>query len=430
MTVKLSRLAAVVGTTCLVVLAAGACGSSKSTSSPTTAASGSAQPASGTPITLGYVGDLTGVSSSAYVDGPGGAMARIDLQNAEGGIDGHPLKLIVEDTQSSPTTEVTAVQDLVSKGVFGIISSSSFSYAGVKYEHSMGIPEIPVCPCGPNYVEQPYTNTFSYTGSASPTVFDGVVYTNTSDAQFLKDIGVTKLAGLGYGISVASIDSIKEVFAAGKHIGGPTACYQNYSVPFGAVDFTAAALQIKAAGCNGVVGSFVDASDISLTQAVKNGGINAKQLYFTGYDNNVLTSAGARSAFQNVYADTTGPNFTTPNPATKTMLSALQKYDRSYKGGIPDLGLWGSYITTDLMIHGLELSGPNPTRAVFIKDLRNDNSYNAEGALPTTVSFHNFGTPAMLPQNQCAYYMQLKGSNFVVYQNKPICGPPLAVPGI
>ncbi|HUZ09204.1 MAG TPA: ABC transporter substrate-binding protein, partial [Acidimicrobiales bacterium] len=73
-------------------------------------------------ITIGYVTDLTGVASSTFADGAGGAQARIDLQNAQGGVNGHKLKLVVEDDQSSPTVNKTASQDLVqNKGAFGVI---------------------------------------------------------------------------------------------------------------------------------------------------------------------------------------------------------------------------------------------------------------------------------------------------------------------
>jgi hypothetical protein len=46
-------------------------------------------------------------------------------------------------------------------------------------------------------------------------------------------------------------------------------------------------------------------------------------------------------------------NFSQPNPATKAMLATLTKYDKSYSGGIPDLGLYGSWLSADLMIKGL-----------------------------------------------------------------------------
>jgi branched-chain amino acid transport system substrate-binding protein len=384
---------------------------------------GAAGAASGkSPIVIGFVGDLTGVASSTFADGPGGARARVDLQNARGGVHGHKLQLIVVDDQSNPNSVVTAAQDLVeSKGAFGIVTDSAFSYFGAKFEQSQGVPEMPVCPCGPPYDQQPYNNLFAYGGAASPALFNGSVWTSTAQAKFLKDIGATRLAGLGYGISAASQISVKELFLAGKSLG-VTQCYTNYSVPFGGTDFTAATLQIKSAGCDSVVGSFVDSSDVALAQAVKNAGIKAQQLYFTGYDQNVLDNPSARAAFDGVFSTTGGPSFSPPNAATTVMINALKKYDPGYTGGIPDLGLWGSYVATDLMIKGLQVAGPNPTRAGFIKNLRKVSAYNADGILPTTVSFQHFGTPAMLPKHPCINVMQLKSGTWTLYKGHPFCG--------
>ncbi|HLG68111.1 MAG TPA: ABC transporter substrate-binding protein [Acidimicrobiales bacterium] len=391
---------------------------------------GAAGKGSKSPIVIGLVGSLTGVASSTFTDGPGGALARIDLQNARGGIDGHPLKLEVADDQSNPTQVVTASQDLVeNKGAIGLIMDGPFGYAAAAYTHSRQIPVTTDCACGPQFAQLPYTNLFSYSGGGSPTIFNGLMYTNTADAIFLKEIGVTKLAGLGYGISAASIDSVKLLFGAAQRVGGISQCYTNYSIPFGGVDFTASTLQIKSAGCNGVVGSFVDASDVALAQAVKNAGIAAKQLYFTGYDEDVLTNPTAARAFDGVYV-TSGINFTTPNGPTRAMLATLRKYDKSYTGGIPDLGLYGSYLAADNLIKGLQMAGRNLTSAAVIAKLRTLKSYNAGGILPSAVTFQHFGTPAMLPKHPCTYVMQLQGSNFVVYKNKPICGTEIGVPGI
>src|SRR5271156_1116010 len=68
------------------------------------------------PIIIGYISNLTGVASSTFTDGAGGAQAIIDQQNKAGGIDGPPLKLIVKDDTSSLTTDATDAQELVSAG--------------------------------------------------------------------------------------------------------------------------------------------------------------------------------------------------------------------------------------------------------------------------------------------------------------------------
>ena len=283
----------------------------------TSFAGASAAASSKSTITIGYITDLTGVASSTFADGAGGAQARIDAQNAAGGVNGHKLKLVVEDDQSSPTTNNTASQDLVSnKGAFGVIQFSAFTFGGYKYLQQQGVPVTGAAFDGPEWANQPNSNMFSYSPLVDANI-NGKYYASDADAKFFKSIGITKVAGLAYGISQSSKQSIVAMFTGAKG-GGATNCYQNFSVPFGGVDFTADTLQIKTAGCNGVVGSFVDSSDIALAQQVKNAGIKAKQIYFTGYDEDVLQSASARAAANGDYFPS-AINFTTPNAATQAM---------------------------------------------------------------------------------------------------------------
>jgi branched-chain amino acid transport system substrate-binding protein len=373
-------------------------------------------------ITIGYINDLTGVASSTFSDGPGAAQARVDLQNAEGGVNGHKLKLVVEDDQSSPTENLTASQYLVSKGVFGIVDAGAFVFGGYKYLQQQGVPVTGGGFDGPEWAEQPNINMFS---AAAPVNADiqGKYYNYTTDALFLKSIGATKVGGLAYGISESSQASIRAQLATDADVGIST-CYSNYSVPFGGVDFTADALQIKAAGCNGIVASFVDASDIALSGTVKNDGITAKQLYYTGYDEDVLSSPTTISAFDGAYMADGGIFWEKPNAAAASMIKALKKYDPGYKGGIPDLGIAGSWEYTDLMIFGLEHAGKNPTRASFMKNLRKVSNYTAGGLLPAPgITFEHFGTVGMLPKESCTGFVQLKGNNFVQVDNgKLFCG--------
>ncbi|HLG66989.1 MAG TPA: ABC transporter substrate-binding protein [Acidimicrobiales bacterium] len=377
------------------------------------------------PIVIGYVSDLTGVASSTFTDGPGGARARIDAQNAQGGVNGHPLKLAVEDDQSSPTANLTASQDLVAnKHAMVVVNFSAFAFGAIRYLNQQGIPVTGAGFDGPEWGEQPYSNMFSYAIPAESPI-NGVYYSYTTAGKFLKSIGATKYAGLAYGISESSQESIVATQTSAQKFGIKP-CYLNRSVPFGGVDFTADVLQIKNAGCDLVNGSFVDNSDVALANAVKQAGIKAKQLYFTGYDQNILSSPAARAAFDGVYVSA-GINFTTPNAATRQMIATLKRYDSSYTGGIPDLGLYGSYLATDLAIKGLQLAGKNPTPASFISHLRKVGSYNAGGILPSPVTFKGFATPAMFPKTSCGYYMQLQGDKFVVYSGKPVCGTRITV---
>ncbi len=348
---KRNRYAYPAGIFALVFVAA-ACGSSKTPSSTATTAapsspSGSSSATSGAPltasapgisattITLGYITSETGVASSTFADGPAAAQARIDLQNAQGGVDGRKIVLVPVDDASSPAQDLSAAQELVeTKHAFGVVDFSPFTFGGAKYLSQQGVPVTGFGFDGPEWAEPSSSNMFSWSPVVDTPIPDpgGPAYAYNTTAEVLKDAGVTKLAALGYGISNSSQTSIHAIMTAAEALG-IAKCYENESVPFGGVDFTADVLAIKGAGCNGVVGSFVDSSDVALSEAVKQAGLtNMHQLYFTGYDSDILGTSSSADAFAGDYVGVSfDPNSTIP--AVQTMFSTLKAIRPRIQGG-------------------------------------------------------------------------------------------------
>ena len=52
------------------------------------------------------------------------------------------------------------------------------------------------------------------------------------------------------------------------------------------------------------------------------------------------------------------------------MQAAMEKYAHFTKSQFPTFGQYEAWAGADLMIKGLQMAGPNPTRAAVIKDLR------------------------------------------------------------
>ena len=162
----------------------------------TTTAPASASPA---PITIAYITDLTGEGGSENATSPAGFDARIALQNAQGGVNGHKLVGLVLDDQTSPTEIATAVQEADSKA-FGIVSQSPLMFLAAKYPNQQGVPVTGTYDDGPEWGTQPYTNMFaSDEGSVDPKY-----PVNTEIGDFLKAHGGTVLGSYGYGISPSS----------------------------------------------------------------------------------------------------------------------------------------------------------------------------------------------------------------------------------
>src|SRR6185437_14957832 len=64
--------------------------------------------AAGSPLTIVMITSLTGEGGSEFSQAPAGFNARLALANAQGGVNGHKLKGIVLDDQTSPTEIATA----------------------------------------------------------------------------------------------------------------------------------------------------------------------------------------------------------------------------------------------------------------------------------------------------------------------------------
>jgi branched-chain amino acid transport system substrate-binding protein len=414
-----------------IVVVAG-CGSSSKKSSATGGSSGSVTTtggssesvtttggSSGSPISIGFIIDKTGVGASSFINAQYAAEARIDAQNAAGGVNGHRLVLVEEDSQSTSTGNLTAAQLLVQKGVFGIIEDSSFTYGAYKYLNQHGVPVTGAAIDGPEWGLQPNTNMFSVTAAGAP--INGKYYTYDIYARFLKSIGVTKLASLAFNIPSA-IQANSEVLQTAASLGIGK-CYTNNSVPFGATDFTAAALAIKSAGCDGVISATLLSTDIALSTALKQAGLtNVKQVYYTGYDQNLLNQPSALASMQGDYTET-AIDYSHPSAGATKMLAELKQYT-PFKGTIPSLNFSQGWAATDLMIKGLELAGPNPTRPAFISTLRQVSNYTADDLYPSPgVSFTGFGTVGQYPKTACGYFVQIEASGFVSHNNgKPVCG--------
>jgi branched-chain amino acid transport system substrate-binding protein len=378
-------------------------------------------------ITIGMINDTTGIASSTFADGVGGARARIALQNAEGGVDGRKLKLVVQDDQSNPTLVKTEAQALVENDdVFGIVADSAFTYGAAPYLTSAGVPVTGDTFDGPEWGNSP--NMFSY-GAPTYTSYNGASYSYNNVSKLLKMIGVTKVAVLTDSIPDSAVLSANQLVETDTKLGIQN-CFYDASVPFGSTDFTTAVLQIKQAGCNGVVGTFVESQDVGLATALQNAGLHLKQVYYTSYSQATLGSSAIESALSGTYTEgVAAAGHSTTAAATKKFYAALKKYDPVYTGGIPDLGLSNSWDAADTMIEGLKLAGPNPTRATFIKKLRVVKDYTLGGLSASPVSF-NYLT-GHLPTQECVDALEFTGKKFVPYpaDGAPVCGSLVAYKG-
>jgi branched-chain amino acid transport system substrate-binding protein len=384
------------------------------------AAPGSAS-TSKAPILIGLITDETGPGGvqSTYPQVVDGALARIDAQNAIGGVDGHKLELITEDEQSTPGGDLLAAQILVSKGVFAVMEVDADAFGGAAYLHKLGMPVIGVAQDGPEWGEQPNTNMFAIASLSGTTPINGYFYTYDSTGAELKALGITKLAQVVFN-NPAAINGATDTFQAAKSVG-ISKCLDEL-VPSDNSNFGPIALQMKNLGCNGVDVLSILSTCTGLATALKQADVNAKLLCATGYDQNLLEQPQALAAMQGTYTTAAINVLSDPTPPVKLFLSRLNKYTPTWGGGIPNDEVGYSYENADLVIKGLELAG-GPNRQAFISKLRQVSDYTAEGLMTTPDIFSHFGTLGMFPKESCTPLLEVKGKAYVpIDHGKAICG--------
>jgi len=374
--------------------------------------------ASKSPYTIVMISSLTGEGSSEFSQSPAGFNARIALQNAQGGVNGHKLTGIVLDDQTSPTQIATAVQDALSKGAVGIVSVSPLFFLAAKDPQQAGMPVTGGFFDGPEWGQQPYTNMFaSDVGSV-----DDKYPVNTSIGAFMKAHGGSVICSYGYGISPSSSRSAIGTNLSFVHAGGKVGVLDT-SIPFGSVAMTTPALTAKQKGCNSYYAGLDDNSNDALATALQQEGVKPKVMVFpTGYEPSAIGTP-AWSAVQGGYFETEFRPFSLPNAGTQQMQSALEKYAHFSSKEFPSFGQYESWLGADLMIKGLQLAGPNATHASVITALRNLKSYNGNGLLPETINYSTaFGHDLA---KSCGWYMKAEKSGFVAVSSQPWCGTDL-----
>ncbi len=374
-------------------------------------------PASAAPalIKIALVTSETGVASQEFFNTSVGFLARIDLQNAQGGVNGHKIVPIVINDQSSLTTVVTGVQDAISQGVMGVVSVTPFMFNAYKYLYQAGLPVTGGFFDGPEWGTQPYTNMFaSDAGSVDPKY-----PANTAFGLFMKAHGGTVLGSYGYGISPSSTRSAIGTAISVRHAGLKVGVLDT-SIPFGGVDFTTQALVAKSKHVNAVYAGLDNNSNFALATALKQAGVKPKVVVFpTGYEPDVIHSPAWKN-LQGDYFDSEFRPFSVPDAGTRQMAAALQKYQHRPPSQFPSYNIYESWVGADLMIKGLQLAGKDPTPAKVIRALRGVKAYTANGILPEAIDYSTiFGHD--LPKS-CGWYLKAEKNSFVPVSSQPFCG--------
>ncbi|MBL7492360.1 ABC transporter substrate-binding protein [Frankia sp. AgB1.9] len=335
-------------------------------------------------VKIGYLYPDTGPFAQALLATRSGFIARVEQQNAAGGVHGRKIITATGDDQGDNGTNLQAARQLVDVDqVFGIVEGTVAASGGADLLRQQNVPVVGL-PAESIWADHSYPNMFAhayvYAGANAGSV--------DTFGQFVKAQGGRKVAVIGTDVSAASnqldgeiVDSLR---AVGVEISTQTFIYNAVHT-----DPVALGRQLMAAGVDTAVGS-LSAQDFShIMMGAKTAGANIRiYLSASGYDHSVLAQDGRQLA--GLYTWLNYLPFEANTPADQTFFKAMSDYAPELQPPDQELALI-EYILTDMFITGLEHAPACPTRADFISTLRNLTGYTADGLLPGPVDFKNWG---------------------------------------
>jgi ABC-type branched-subunit amino acid transport system substrate-binding protein len=383
-----------------------------------TAASGGTGTATGSAYTVGVITDETGPLAIERAQDVQSANAAVKWINAHGGVNGHPLKIVVADEQSSPTGAASAAQVLVSeKHVLGITSDSNFIDAMEPFLYNNHV-AIAGLATGASWLNPQYTNQFPLGSNPG----GGINTPINTVPLFAKQHGGTKWAVLGQAGLGATYDTLlKQEGNIGTAVGMKTVLVDN-SIPLQNPNYTAVALQVKNTGADAVYILGNSQTDSGILAALHNEGATIKVGIAATWNQGYVNSAN-QAALQNSYITEPFTPWSVSNSGTTTMKAAFAQYAPSVQ---PAENPYYQYTGILTLAAGLKAAGANPTSASLISGLQSLTNWDADGLWASQISF-----VADFQKNPstCTWFLVVQGTNINAATSAPFCGQtvPLSV---
>jgi ABC-type branched-subunit amino acid transport system substrate-binding protein len=421
------KRAAAVAAAAVVATLAAACGGSSNGggggSSSTPSASGGGNSA---PIKIGVLASITGSSASGFTPGTeNGVKARIAVENAKGGVNGHKLTYVMADDASSPQGAAAGVKKLVQQDhVTAIVEDSAFFFGGFSVAVQAGVPVFGAgYDGGPEWLDQKNKNLFNVLGSEDYTKVP------TTLGKITKALGVTKMGGLGYLEAPSAKLSVKAYDVSSKKAGIPTGYSTN--IHFGSTDVGPAVLGIKNSKTDGFYLSTIPNTAFAVVGGLAQAGVKMKAILLaTGYGGDLLQSKEATAAGEGAYFLTATAPIESGNAGAKAMQAGLAQYAGDAADNVPGFAETMGWLTTDAAIAAIGKGGANPTSSSMTDGFRNA-TWDGAGMWVQPLDFGkygNLGAGGMGPGN-CTNVVQLKSGKFVPVQGlSPVCGD--LIPGL
>ena len=394
----MTLLAAVLATA-LVLAACGSSGSGSSANSSSTTSGAVATAPKGTTIKVGLIASLSGPQASSSDQGATVAPAWADWINANGGIDGHPVKTIFLDDKGDPATAQADEKQLAADGVVAIVVSSdnlvsAFDSAAI----ASGIPLIG----GPSDSGDWYSKPGMF-----PTM-TGIINGLGAQVAVAVKFGHAKKFGQLYCAEVAACAQAAPLLqgaAKAAHIG-----YTQLAISSTAPSYTAQCLQLKQQNVDYVQLNFASAAAVRFIQSCQAQGYNPTW----GSSEQAIGAAYVSIPNLTVY----GPAYSFPSVAdaapVATFRATMQKYaaGSNWREGTASF-TWDGLQALALAIKDAHVAAAAPvTSADVLTGLYSFKDQNLGGELANGVTYAK-GKPFGFTASPCYFVVGMKGGQTI-----------------
>jgi branched-chain amino acid transport system substrate-binding protein len=361
-----------------LALALAACGSN-SGSGGTTSSAGSTQNVAqvkgppGKPIVIGSIGSFSGPQAASLGAADETMKAWEAYTNATGGINGHPVKVIIEDDAGNPTKASQLVKQLVEQDKVQAIvgSTSTVTESFAKYITSKQVPYI-----GSAEFQQDYTtNPLFFPTGTQAVMFDYGLLVEAKKAG-VKKVGVLPCAE----VAACSLGA-KLIQGLGQIVGVQVPYVQKITVT--QPNYTSVCLAAKGKGVDGLAivenaATVLRAADQCNQQGYKPRQLNVSATTGLSWQNQASMEGAITTQSNPVLADQS-------IPALKTFHTALDKYEPGVSKGEQyneiDSSVWAGGQTFKLAAERAKLT-PDSTPADVLKGLYTFKNETVEGLTP------------------------------------------------
>jgi branched-chain amino acid transport system substrate-binding protein len=389
-------------------------GGGQSTNAGSTADAGSASAGAkpqGAPIKLGVIGSFTGSQASSLGLADDGAHVWEQWINANGGINGHPVELIIKDDALDPAKALQAAKELVEQDhVMAIIGDNSLvDSSWASYISQKGVPVI-----GGN----PTQSTFVSNADFFPT---GTNVVALIFGQFvrMKEAGLTKM-GLLYCAEAPTCAQLQALGKAAAGIVGGVQLAASAKVAATQPSYDAECIAMKNAGVDGLFIAHGAAIVVTIAEGCAKVGFTPTEV-----NQATVIADQALKSPQFEGALLTSPN-TSPTdesvPGIKQYLDAVKKYNPSMitSPQFTQNVLW-SWLGGQMFAKAAQLGkiGPTSTPADVRAGLYQVKDETLGGVIPPVT--YTSGKPTVL---NCWFNLSIKSGKLINNSTKPACPTP------